>query len=143
MFGLFYYRSANPRTLDVLSSFLPVPVEELKKEFAAGATPEEVCARSLRVLAAAGAKHFYISNLPLGRAAATLRTIVELAGPLPGTKAYDAGAGELTPTRLSEQRLHRLQRAGQFLAIPRETEAQVAFAVGAEVHARHTADPSL
>jgi 5,10-methylenetetrahydrofolate reductase len=80
MFGLFYYRSANPRTLDALSSFLPVPVEELKREFADGATPEEVCARSLRVLAAAGAKHFYISNLPLGRAAATLRTIVELAG---------------------------------------------------------------
>ena len=79
LFGLFYYRSANPRTLDVLSSFLPVPVEELKKEFAAGATPEEVCARSLRVLAAAGAKHFYISNLPLGRAAATFRTIVEMA----------------------------------------------------------------
>jgi len=79
LFGLFYYRSANPRTLDVLSSFLPVPVEEMKKEFAAGATPEEVCARSLRVLAEAGAKHFYISNLPLGRAAATLRTIVEMA----------------------------------------------------------------
>lgn len=79
LFGLFYYRSANPRTLDVLSSFLPVPVEDLKKEFAAGATPEEVCARSLRVLAEAGAKHFYISNLPLGRAAATLRTIVEMA----------------------------------------------------------------
>jgi 5,10-methylenetetrahydrofolate reductase len=79
LFGLFYYRSANPRTLDVLSSFLPVPVEELKKEFVAGATPEEVCARSLRVLAGAGAKHFYISNLPLGRAAATLRTIVEMA----------------------------------------------------------------
>ena len=79
LFGLFYYRSANPRTLDVLSSFLPVPVEELKEEFAAGATPEEVCARSLRVLAEAGARHFYISNLPLARAAATLRAIVELA----------------------------------------------------------------
>ena len=79
LFGLFYYRSANPRTLDVLSSFLPVPVDELKEEFAAGATPEEVCARSLRVLAEAGARHFYISNLPLGRAAATLRSIIELA----------------------------------------------------------------
>lgn len=77
LFGLFYYRSANPRTLAALSSFLPVPVEELKREFAAGTTPEEVCGRSLRALAAAGARHFYISNLPLGRAAVTLRRIVE------------------------------------------------------------------
>ena len=77
--GLFYYRSANPRTLAALSSFLPVPVEELKREFAAGATAEEVCARSLRILTAAGARHFYISNLPLGRAAATLRRVIERA----------------------------------------------------------------
>ena len=79
LFGLFYYRSANPRTLSTLSSFLPVPVEELKREFAEGATPEEVCARSLRALAAVGARHFYISNLPLGRASATLRTVMSLA----------------------------------------------------------------
>jgi hypothetical protein len=79
LFGLFYYRSANPRTLSALSGFLPVPVEALKREFAEGATPEEICARSLRALAAAGARHFYISNLPLGRAAATLRSVVSLA----------------------------------------------------------------
>ena len=79
MFGLFYYRSANPRTLQALSGFLPVPVDELKQEFAAGATPDEVCARSLRALLDAGVKHFYISNLPLARAAATLRRIMELA----------------------------------------------------------------
>jgi len=95
LFGLFYYRSANPRTLAVLSSFLPVPVEKLQKEFAAGATPVEVCARSLRVLAQAGAKHFYISNLPLGRAAATLRAIIELAAigaNVEGAGATDVGA---------------------------------------------------
>jgi hypothetical protein len=79
LFGLFFYRSANPRTLSALSSFLPVPVEELKREFAEGATPEEICGRSLRALSAAGVRHFYISNLPLGRAAATLRTILEFA----------------------------------------------------------------
>lgn len=79
LFGLFYYRSANPRTLSALRSFLPVPVDELTAEFASGASPEEVCARSVRALAAAGAKHFYISNLPLGRAAATLRRILELS----------------------------------------------------------------
>jgi hypothetical protein len=79
MFGLFYYRSANPKTLRTLSDFLPVPVEELKQEFAAGATPEDVCARSLRALIEAGVRHFYVSNLPLGRAAATLRRIMEQA----------------------------------------------------------------
>ncbi|HVL68078.1 MAG TPA: hypothetical protein VM364_12515 [Vicinamibacterales bacterium] len=79
LFGLFYYRSANPRTLETLSEFLPVPVDDLKREFADGATPEEICARSIRALVAAGAKHFYISNLPLGRAALTLRRILEAA----------------------------------------------------------------
>ena len=79
MFGVFYYRSANPKTLSALRGFLPVPVEELTREFASGATPEEICARSIRELAAAGARHFYVSNLPLGRAASTLEKIVALA----------------------------------------------------------------
>jgi len=78
MFGVFYYRSANPKTLEALRDFLPVPVEELRAEFATGATPDAVCARSIRELSAVGAKHFYISNLPIGRAAATLRKILAL-----------------------------------------------------------------
>jgi len=78
MFGVFYYRSANPRTLETLKAFLPVPVDELRAEFAAGATPEAVCARSIRELTASGARHFYVSNLPLGRAAATLDRILAL-----------------------------------------------------------------
>ena len=76
MFGVFYYRSANPRTLEALESFLPVPAEELSAEFAAGASPEDVCARTIRELRAAGARHFYISNLPLQRAALTLGRIL-------------------------------------------------------------------
>jgi 5,10-methylenetetrahydrofolate reductase len=79
LFGLFYYRSASARTLSALSTFLPVPAEALRREFASGASAEEICARSVRTLAAAGARHFYISNLPLGRAAATLRRILELS----------------------------------------------------------------
>jgi hypothetical protein len=78
LFGVFYYRSANPRTLETLRDFLPVPVEELRVEFAGGATSESVCARSIRELRAAGVRHFYVSNLPIGRAAATLRRILEL-----------------------------------------------------------------
>ena len=78
MFGVFYYRSANARTLETLRQFLPVPVEELRAEFAAGGTPDSVCARSIRELTASGARHFYVSNLPIGRAASTLARILAL-----------------------------------------------------------------
>jgi hypothetical protein len=80
MFGIFYYRSANPRTLEALSGFLPVPAEALTREFGDGATADDVCARSLRALIDVGARHFYISNLPLGRAAATLHRILDRVG---------------------------------------------------------------
>lgn len=80
VFGVFYYRSANPRTLQVLKDFLPVPVEQLTREFAEGATPEEVCARTLRALVDAGARHFYISNLPVTRAQSVLASILNRAG---------------------------------------------------------------
>ncbi len=80
VFGVFFYRSAKPRTLETLRSFLPVPIEGLTREFEAGATAEEVCARTVRSLLDAGARHFYISNLPIGRAPATLAKILELAG---------------------------------------------------------------
>ena len=80
IFGVFYYRSANPRTLEALRDFLPVPVEQLAAEFAAGATPVDVCARTLRAMMDIGIRHFYISNLPLGRATATLHAILERVG---------------------------------------------------------------
>jgi hypothetical protein len=78
MFGVFYYRSANPKTLEALREFLPVPVDDLRAEFADGATPEAVCARSIRELTAAGVRHFYVSNLPVTRAAKTLAGILQL-----------------------------------------------------------------
>jgi len=77
MFGVFYYRSANSKTLEALRDFLPVPVDELRAEFAAGATPEAVCARSIRELSAAGVRHYYVSNLPVNRAASTLKKILD------------------------------------------------------------------
>jgi 5,10-methylenetetrahydrofolate reductase len=77
LFGVFYYRSANPQTLNALKAFLPVPVDALRDEFAGGASAEDICARSLRELASAGAKHFYVSNLPIGRAALTLQRILD------------------------------------------------------------------
>ena len=77
LFGVFYYRSANSRTLETLQEFLPVPVNELREEFAAGDTPDSVCARSIRELTACGVRHFYVSNLPIGRAAVTLAGILD------------------------------------------------------------------
>jgi hypothetical protein len=80
LFGVFYYRSANARTLDALRDFLPVPAEGLIKEFADGATPVDVCARTLRAMMDVGVRHFYISNLPLARATSTLHAILERVG---------------------------------------------------------------
>ena len=80
MFGVFYYRSANAKTLETLSTFLPVPVKGLIDEFAAGATPVDICARTLRAGMDLGVRHFYISNLPLSNAAATLTAILERVG---------------------------------------------------------------
>jgi 5,10-methylenetetrahydrofolate reductase len=80
LFGVFFYRSANPRTLSALRDFLPVPVDALTKEFAAGASAEEICARTIRTLTEAGARHFYISNLPVGRAPSVLAAILDKAG---------------------------------------------------------------
>jgi hypothetical protein len=80
LFGVFFYRSANARTLETLRSFLPVPVDALVREFGAGASPVDVCARTLRAMMDAGARHFYISNLPLARATSTLHAILERVG---------------------------------------------------------------
>jgi hypothetical protein len=80
VFGVFYYRSARRRTLDMLAGFMPVPVDELVEEFGAGASPETVCARTVRTLRAAGVRHFYISNLPLTGTDAVLHRILNEAG---------------------------------------------------------------
>lgn len=80
VFGVFYYRSARRRTLDMLAEFMPVPVDALVDELAGGATPDTVCARTIRTLRAAGVRHFYISNLPLTGTDAVLHRILNEAG---------------------------------------------------------------
>ena len=82
MCGVFYSRSANQKTLEILSRFLPIPAESLVAEFAAGATPVEICARTIRAMIDLGARHFYISNLPLTGTSSTLNQILERAGAL-------------------------------------------------------------
>jgi hypothetical protein len=77
---VFYYRSANPRTLSVLKDFIPVPVEALAREFGEGVAAEEVCARTIAAMVALGARRFYVSNLPLRGARQTLARILERVG---------------------------------------------------------------
>jgi hypothetical protein len=79
IFGVFYYRSANGKTLERLSQFFPVPSAELTREFESGAAPEEVCARTLRALLEIGVKNIYVSNLPIRGSAARLERIIQLA----------------------------------------------------------------
>jgi len=63
IFGVFYYRSANEKTLRSLARFLPVPVDELLRDFAQGLSADEICARTIRALANLGVTHVYVSNL--------------------------------------------------------------------------------
>lgn len=77
VFGVFYYRSARRQTLDTLSRFFPVPTEELVTEFEAGATPEEICARSIRALREVGAEKIYVSNLGERLAGRRLRAVLD------------------------------------------------------------------
>lgn len=81
VFGVFYYRSANPKTLTTLQKFLPVPLQELQREFSEGASPELICARTLDGLHAAGVRNLYVSNLPLARARLTLERTLALTRP--------------------------------------------------------------
>jgi 5,10-methylenetetrahydrofolate reductase len=78
VFGVFYYRSANARTLEILKQFLPVPAEGLIKEFGEGVSADEICARTIRRLREAGVHHVYVSNLPIGRARQTLERVMKL-----------------------------------------------------------------
>lgn len=77
VFGVFYYRSANPRTLARLSQFVPVPVEGISADFAAGATAAQVCAQTILALRERGLKHVYVSNLSPERAPQQLRKVLK------------------------------------------------------------------
>jgi hypothetical protein len=77
VFGVFLYRSANPRTLEILSRFFPVPAAEITRDFDAGATPEDLCARTIRELRSAGADKVYVSNLGSRGAQARLARVLE------------------------------------------------------------------
>ena len=75
VWGGFFYRSANLRTLQRLSQFMSVPIEELRAEFAEGLRPAQICARSIAALQARGVRNIYVSNLHPDRAPRQLRAI--------------------------------------------------------------------
>lgn len=77
VFGVFYYRSANPGTLERLSRFFPVPAEGVTREFERGDRPEEICARTIRGLRELGVERFYVSNLGYRRAPERRRRLLE------------------------------------------------------------------
>jgi 5,10-methylenetetrahydrofolate reductase len=79
MFGVVYYRSAKPQTLATLGRFLPVPAEPLTESSMRARRPWR-SARARSVRCDVGVRHFYVSNLPLGRAQTTLDSIVKTAG---------------------------------------------------------------
>ncbi len=78
VFGVFLYRSANPRTLEQLGRFFPVPAEGITRDFEAGLSPEEVCARTIRELREVGVEKVYVSNLGFQRPEARYRALLDL-----------------------------------------------------------------
>ncbi|MDP2958319.1 MAG: hypothetical protein Q8N53_17965 [Longimicrobiales bacterium] len=78
VFGVFFYRSARSTTLKALGDFFPVPAAGITRDFASGATAEEICARTIRELRAVGADKIYVSNLGNRGAMGRLRQILAL-----------------------------------------------------------------
>jgi hypothetical protein len=78
VFGVFLYKSANPTTLARLADFFPVPAAEITREFEAGLSPEEICARTVRALRDVGADKVYLSNLGFQRVDVGYRRIMSL-----------------------------------------------------------------
>lgn len=77
VFGVFLYRSANPATLARLQRFFPVPAREMSRDFEAGLTPEQICARSIRALRQLGVSKIYVSNLGVRGAQERHRRLLE------------------------------------------------------------------
>lgn len=78
VFGVFLYQSATPATLERLADFFPVPTAEITKEFEAGLSPEEICARTVRSLREVGADKVYLSNLGVRGVESRYSRILEL-----------------------------------------------------------------
>lgn len=78
--GVFHYRSARLRTLKRLQNFIPVPIDGIVADFAAGRTADQITAMSVKRLHQLGLTRFYLSNLSAHDAVTRLDRIAELAG---------------------------------------------------------------
>ena len=64
VFGVFYYRSANPKTFKMLSKFLRVPAEQITHDFEErGLSADQICADTINALRRFGVQRVYVSNL--------------------------------------------------------------------------------
>lgn len=78
VFGVFYYRSAKARTLKRLADFLPIPIEGITRDFKEGASPVEVCGKTIKALRELGVDDVYVSNLPFEQAPRKLGELEQL-----------------------------------------------------------------
>ncbi len=77
VFGVFFYRSANPTTLERLRQFFPAPVEGVTHDFASGLSPEEICAKTILRLREIGVDKVYVSNLGILRPEVRYRRVLD------------------------------------------------------------------
>jgi 5,10-methylenetetrahydrofolate reductase len=77
VWGVFHYRSPNPRTLATLGTFFPVPADRITREFERGHQADEICARTIRALREHGAEKVYVSNLGSRSAGRRLKAILD------------------------------------------------------------------
>ncbi len=80
VFGVFLYRSGNPRTLGKLAEFFPVPVDGVQRDFAQGMTAEAICATTIRGLRDLGVTKVYVSNLGYARPEERYRRLLDELG---------------------------------------------------------------
>lgn len=80
VFGVFLYRSANPKTLSRLAEFLPVPAAAITRDFEAGRSADEICAETIRRLRDVGVERVYLSNLGVRGAWERYRRLLEAIG---------------------------------------------------------------
>ncbi len=78
--GVFHFHNADPRRLEMLGRFFPVPAERITREYESGVAPETFTARAIRAARDAGASAVYVSNVGLTGGPRRLRSILRRAG---------------------------------------------------------------
>lgn len=77
VFGVFLYRSSNPRTFEKLGQFFSVPAEGITRDFESGMSAEEICAKTIRTLREIGVGKIYLSNLGFKNPEKRYKRVVE------------------------------------------------------------------